>query len=272
MRCTHCGYHSFDELSTCKKCGKPLLARYAPGVLPDAKQPSLFGSEAHGLGPRRPEKTRGILHGLPPLHHTHHDLDKHPGAEQPTLPSFLLDDPHVTTNNWDGWSCGETDSETQCLLVRRLMATLIDGVTIVAILALFAWVSWEIMLWTPTQWLELFRQQALVRLAYYLLIMLLIFSYFFLGHYGNGQTLGKALLRLQVVDVEGGSLSMAQVVLRSTGSVLSLLCFGCGFVATWRDVDQRGWSDRLAGTRVVAVADTCSEETEAEVLTTEELS
>nr|WP_320115168.1 RDD family protein [uncultured Desulfuromonas sp.] len=251
MRCPHCGYHSFDELSACKKCGKPLLARHTAGAAGAANEGELFSPEE--LKKRAEIFSTPVtgLSGMSPLRAVEKQRRNEPDAEQMALPSFLLDDPHETTNNWEGWSSADPEELPVHLLWRRSLATLVDMVAVVGLLALFAVVAWQLQGWTQEQWLEQLRQDTLLRLACYLLTVLTAFVYFFLGHYAHGQTLGKVLFAVQVVSDDGAPLTMAQTVLRSTGSVLSLLCLGAGFIAIWRDEQQRGWSDRLAGTRIV---------------------
>ncbi|EAT16919.1 RDD family protein [Desulfuromonas acetoxidans] len=274
MRCPQCGYHSFDELSACKKCGTPLLARHA-GRRPDAPvEGQLFSPEELKKRAEIFSTPVKALSGMSPLRAV--EKQRQSGAKDPScseqmaLPSFLLDDPHETTNNWEGWSAAEPQELPVQLMWRRALATLVDLLALVGLLALFAVVAWHLQGWTLGQWLEHVRQDALLRLACYLLIVLMAFLYFFLGHYLTGQTLGKVLFAVRVVSDNGAPLTMAQTVLRSTGSVLSLLCLGAGFVAIWRDEQQRGWSDRLAGTRIVdsredgpdALPQTVTEETQ----------
>ncbi|MCD6527437.1 MAG: RDD family protein [Desulfuromonas sp.] len=147
------------------------------------------------------------------------------------------------------------DGRSETLIGRRVAATVIDLLLMMAVLSVFVLLSQQLLSWTPAQWLVLLQEHAAVRLAYYLLLVLTLFSYFFLSHYGCGQTVGKGLMGLRVVSVDGSELSLSQVLLRTTGGVLSLLSVGLGFVLAVRDVQQRGWSDRLASTRVIGITD-----------------
>ncbi|WP_321530591.1 RDD family protein [uncultured Desulfuromonas sp.] len=255
MRCPQCGYCSFDELSACKKCGQPLLARHAAGKSDVPGEGLLFSPEELKKRAEIFSTPVKALSGMSPLRAVEKQRkgasNNASCAEQMALPSFLLDDPHETTNNWEGWCAAEPQERPVQLMWRRVLATLVDLLALVGLLALFAVVAWHLQGWTQGQWLEHVRQDALLRLACYLLIVLMAFLYFFLGHYLTGQTLGKVLFAVRVVSDNGAPLTMAQTVLRSTGSVLSLLCLGAGFVAIWRDEQQRGWSDRLADTRIV---------------------
>ncbi|MEK7879132.1 MAG: RDD family protein [candidate division NC10 bacterium] len=77
--------------------------------------------------------------------------------------------------------------------------------------------------------------------------------YYILLHWILGQTLGKALLRLRVVTVSGGSLSLGTSVLRWIGYLFSLLPFLACFVMAGLRPDKRARHDLIAGTRVVRV-------------------
>jgi len=77
--------------------------------------------------------------------------------------------------------------------------------------------------------------------------------YYILLHWIFGQTVGKALLRLRVVTLSGGSLSLATSVLRWIGYLLSLLPFLAGYVMVGVRRDKRALHDLIARTRVVRV-------------------
>nr|WP_320048644.1 RDD family protein [uncultured Desulfuromonas sp.] len=253
MRCPHCGYHSFDDLSACKKCGKPLLARYSAGKPKSAVEGELFRPEE--LKKRAEIFSNHVsgLSGVSPLLRAEKKRKIDSTTEQMVLPSFLLDDPHVTTNNWSGWTVADSGQPPVHLLWKRFLATLIDLIILCILLMSFAAVAGQLLDWTTLQWLENIRQNELLRLAAYLLVMVTVFSYFFIGHYGSGQTFGKVVCGLQLVSVDGSDVTLSQVILRSTATVVSLLCLGAGFFSLWRDEQQRGWSDRFAGTRIVDV-------------------
>ena len=75
--------------------------------------------------------------------------------------------------------------------------------------------------------------------------------YYVLLHWILGQTLGKALLRLRVVTLSGGSLSLGTSLLRWIGYLFSLLPFLAGYVMAGVRHDKRALHDLLAGTWVV---------------------
>jgi uncharacterized RDD family membrane protein YckC len=90
---------------------------------------------------------------------------------------------------------------------------------------------------------------------YFLVLFFLIFGYFTLFHFLAGQTPGEMLVGLRVETTEGEPLVFAQAFLRSVGGLLQLLPVGLGYLVILVSPERRGWNDRLAGTRVIALAD-----------------
>jgi uncharacterized RDD family membrane protein YckC len=80
---------------------------------------------------------------------------------------------------------------------------------------------------------------------------LLLLLYFFLFHSVRGQTPGKRLLGLLVIDVYGERPGLARTLLRTSGYVLSAALFSLGFLWIGFDRERRALHDWLAGTYVV---------------------
>lgn len=97
--------------------------------------------------------------------------------------------------------------------------------------------------------------QEVIRLSqpYYLLFFLVCFSYFTAFHFFIGQTPGKMLFGLRLEGKEGHDLLFSEAFLHSVGGLLSLLSLGIGFVFALGHPEGRGWNDRIAGTRLVAL-------------------
>jgi uncharacterized RDD family membrane protein YckC len=74
--------------------------------------------------------------------------------------------------------------------------------------------------------------------------------YFIFLHWARGQTLGKMVFRIRVVDLTGGPLSFGQAVLRHVGSWLSAVILGIGYLVAALRADRRGLHDLIARTRV----------------------
>lgn len=69
-------------------------------------------------------------------------------------------------------------------------------------------------------------------------------------HWLWGQTLGKMAVRIRVVTMEGGPLSLGCAILRQLGSWLSAAILGIGYLMAGLRTDKRALHDLIAGTRV----------------------
>ena len=67
----------------------------------------------------------------------------------------------------------------------------------------------------------------------------------------NGQTLGKRLLRLQVVELTGKPMTVMRCLRRYDGYTASIATNELGFAQTWWDLNHQGIQDRTAHTVVL---------------------
>jgi uncharacterized RDD family membrane protein YckC len=81
-----------------------------------------------------------------------------------------------------------------------------------------------------------------------LLINILYFSYF---HGTSGQTPGKMIMDLKVVQLTGGKMTLGLGFLRWVGYIFSALFSGLGFIWIAFDRKKQGWHDKLAKTVVI---------------------
>jgi len=76
--------------------------------------------------------------------------------------------------------------------------------------------------------------------------------YYVLFTYLRGQTPGKMILNIHVVDAEGHKPDLKQVILREViGKAISALALLMGYLWIIWDPKKRGWHDYIAGTFVV---------------------
>ncbi len=87
-------------------------------------------------------------------------------------------------------------------------------------------------------------------------VFMLVFGavYYLVMHAVFGQTLGKMLLDLHVIEADGRPLTAATAALRSFGYSISALTFGLGFLLAGLRRDKRALHDLIAGSRVVRSA------------------
>jgi len=82
----------------------------------------------------------------------------------------------------------------------------------------------------------------LAKIAYYT---------YFHGH--TGQTIGKIVCGLKVVDINGEIISYRRAFFRWVGYVISSLIFYLGFFWVAVDRNHQGWHDKIVGTYVIKV-------------------
>ena len=85
-------------------------------------------------------------------------------------------------------------------------------------------------------------------------MILILFQFLYYGYFWskNGQSPGKKLMGIRVVQMGGGSMSFLKAGLRGTlGYWISGLIFGLGFIWAIFDADNETWHDKIFGTRVV---------------------
>jgi uncharacterized RDD family membrane protein YckC len=76
-------------------------------------------------------------------------------------------------------------------------------------------------------------------------------AYFVLSHGTAGQTLGKRLLGVRVVDESGEPIGYLRALGRGLATIVAAIPLGLGLAAAWLRRDRRGLHDLLAGTRVI---------------------
>ena len=133
---------------------------------------------------------------------------------------------------------------------KRLMAAALDSALLMALNAAVIWFTLSVCGLAPAQ-------AGLLPVAPLLLFFLLLDAgYLVLFTAACGQTLGKMAAGIRVVGTTTGAvindrITIAQAVMRSLASIVSMLPLGAGF---WFGLvgDRRAVHDRLAHTRVVA--------------------
>ena len=130
-------------------------------------------------------------------------------------------------------------------LGRRLIAMIYDSFLLIA---LFFVISIPIVLQVGEQTLT---HDPLVRLLYRLVLLLTAFLFFGWFWTHGGQTLGMRAWRLRTMKVNGSPMDWPTSALRFIASVISLACFGLGFLWIVIDPQRLTWHDRLSRSRVI---------------------
>lgn len=94
--------------------------------------------------------------------------------------------------------------------------------------------------------------------AQFMMVWMLMTTVTYVGYFGycftewHGQTIGKRMMGVRVVKINGTSLSWSDAFLRCwVGYLLALAPLGLGFWWALFDKEKRGWHDMIAETRVV---------------------
>ncbi len=87
-----------------------------------------------------------------------------------------------------------------------------------------------------------------ISIAFVLFLNLL---YFQMGTYYKGQTLGKRIVGIQVVSLNGYHIKLGQSILRTLGYFISLGSLGIGFFAAMWEKKEQCWHDIVAETIVI---------------------
>jgi len=140
---------------------------------------------------------------------------------------------------------------------RRVMAFFIDKlilfvislvILLVGILALSVGFPSQYREFLPEGLAELTAGFMVIYFLTGILINMLYFTYF---HGTTGQTPGKIILGLQVIQSTGEKMVLGVGFLRWVGYIISAIFFYLGFFWIAFDEKKQGWHDKIAGTIVI---------------------
>ncbi len=226
MHCIHCGYVSFDYLSTCRRCGKtlPVITRYAVGATVASSQPE--PSAVPSFSPS------GVA--------VQEDIEGEVDWSRLSLPAEVR--------------AASRPLLAYAGLFPRAIALLIDVpflllLTVLAMaLAFLAAIGGGTVAGDVTRQVVLLASGAALGMA-----LGVSLAYHAVCWKRGGQTPGKMLMRVKVVRWDGEEIGYARAVLRWLGYFLALIPFGFGFLWVLFDPRGRGLHDILAGTCVIRV-------------------
>lgn len=106
----------------------------------------------------------------------------------------------------------------------------------------------DLFLGMDTQQTKEYLLYAILYLFSGLILSLVYFTYF---HSSTGQTIGKKLIKIKVIQASGGPINYKIALIRWAGYFISGLVVFLGFFCVAFDKDKQGWHDKIAGTYVV---------------------
>ena len=127
-------------------------------------------------------------------------------------------------------------------LLKQLAAMLYDSLLIFAVLFLATAVA-----------LVFNRGEAIESSPLFNLYLLFtVFTFYAWFWHKSGQTLGMRVWKIRIVSEFGGNPSWGVCYLRLMFALLSLMCFGLGYL--WRLFKPYTWHDKLSQTRIIDVS------------------
>jgi uncharacterized RDD family membrane protein YckC len=101
---------------------------------------------------------------------------------------------------------------------------------------------------------ERFEEMTMTFVFIYLLMTIFISMFYFTYFHGAaGQTPGKMIFGLKVVQSTGEQMTFGLAFLRWVGYIISAVVFYLGFAWIAFDAKKQGWHDKIAGTVVIRV-------------------
>lgn len=133
----------------------------------------------------------------------------------------------------------------------RLAAFLIDNIVVSSLLFFIKFVVWIAKLSIGSD--AIIFQPVLFQYDFFAILYYLITSgYFVVATYCCGTTIGKSLMKLRVVDVNGEKLTFISVVIRETvGRYLSALIVYVGYFMIGFDSHKQALHDKITDTYVI---------------------
>jgi len=127
-------------------------------------------------------------------------------------------------------------------LIKQLAAMIYDSLLIFAIL------------FVATAILLIFNQGEAIESnpSFNLLLVFILFTFYAWFWQKSGQTLGMRVWKIRIVSDLGGNPGWGTSFLRLGFAVVSMLCFGLGYL--WRLFRPYTWHDRLSQTRIIDVS------------------
>ena len=136
----------------------------------------------------------------------------------------------------------------------RVAATIIDNVILYMLAGILSAVG-IIALGMGSAGLEALDEDSMFQLfgPLYLFNSILTIVYYTYFHGNTGQTPGKMVCKIKVVNLKGERLGYPRSFLRWVGYIISSFVFCLGFLWIVWDKNKQGWHDKIAGSYVISI-------------------
>lgn len=242
MNCPHCDFIVNDNTEVCPKCGGEMsVLKNFPSEKTFAPLDTAISGEENGSKPFTPPDLTQTMESII------QSLDELDQASLQGLPENVLRAEPSMQNDVRSIEKGG--------FWIRFLAFAIDKIVIyvISIALLIAGALGVGMNYSPFEGDFIERLGEVVTFPYVLIlvIMTMIYYTYFIGT--SGQTIGKMICRLKVVQTNGEPVSYGQAFLRWVGYLVSSIFFYLGFFWIVFDHNRQGWHDKIADTYVVRV-------------------
>lgn len=276
MRCSHCGYVSFDYLDACKRCGTTFQGARRRSGLPMTTASPEGRHEAQVTLPA----AAGVATPVPDVEDQSQKIDalftdlsdspspqfaaRSESQEHAHLPFPMdsLSPPALSpsgaaaleSTEAEGVGPAKIDHLNNAGFWIRAAAWIADIsllVLPVCIAAILVWATIILGGWLGGEINDQVKDFAAISGAAMFIASGLLYFTLFVG--ACGQTPGKMLFGLKIVYVNGQEMTYGGACLRSFCWIFSLLLFSVGFLIIAFTRHKRGLHDLLAGTQVIRV-------------------
>jgi uncharacterized RDD family membrane protein YckC len=259
MKCPKCGFVSFDELVQCKKCGvyfkEPPFAKVSPPKEEPPTQQVESSGRTASLPPHWSETIQSIKKELEEIEGKPIDLKSMQSdslikkeTAQETLTEAIKE-----TAGMPAFPEFKILSAPKGGFFIRLVAYVIDSFILFFLDRLLIFAA-DILLGKGLlsfSTAEL-NEQNIGQLLYYMAMSMLIGCFYFTYCHGiTGQTIGKWICGLKVVQNNGEPLGLGRAFLRWVGYWVSGFFFFFGFIWIAFSKQKQGWHDKIAGSYVI---------------------
>ncbi len=214
MKCSECGFVSFDDMYICSKCGKILDA--------DKLQ-------------------NDFIEQITVDNETTEELPR-PKSLESTISRIKKDLDHITMEKVQLKKAG---------FLIRCTSYFIDWIVLLLTSIFLLFCAYILLTVFSNNNIDIYETLNSIIIPFYLFSFLLKCFYFSFFHTLTGQTVGKYLCKIKVVDLNEEHLSFMRSFVRFLGYFLSFYSFGLGFLWILFDKNKQGFHDKLAGSFVV---------------------